>query len=118
MLDSRHPIESAKDKLIEVLNSNVVAFRGVCESSLNSIGDQMVQLHLITDEVRRNISYDGIISSFTATMQIKTNPEELKRHCLKFIFALNAVGGPVSEVAQTILHAWTNIFTSDLRVQL
>ena len=58
----------------------------------------MIQSGLITHDTLRNITYDAIIDSCIATLQIKRNKDQLKRYCLKFISALDKVGGPVSAV--------------------
>ena len=70
----------------------------------------MAELHqvgIIAKSVKEELTYNRIIDSFLAGIDLIHNQDDLKRECNKFLLALSQVGGPVVHAVTLLRDEWS-----------
>ena len=94
------------------------ALSGVFEHSLGAIANHLLQVGIITREVKKSATYDSMIDTFISAMGLKCTMSDLERHCVKFLKALSNVGGPVADAADVIQEEWIEAVESKLEFKI
>ena len=82
------PIVMLKQNLQKVLTKNQVSFINVFQLSLQNILAELHQVGIIAKSVKEEPTYDRIIDSFLAGIDLIHNQDDLKRECNKFLLVL------------------------------
>lgn len=102
-------ITSIIKKIELILTNNHVALNAAFELSLTAVANKLFQEHIISSDVYKSPSYDGIIESFKASLKFKRSLPAVGEHCSKFLKALSNVPGPVSDAAEMIKDEWIEL---------
>ena len=102
-----------RQKLEQVLTKNQVTLNEIISLTPRSIANEMLQIGIISREIlsssaHESISSEKIIRSFIV-LNTKTNIADLDEQCVKFLKGLSNVGGPASEVAESIRKEWLEV---------
>ena len=101
------PINSLKQRIEDVLTTNKVSLKRAFRLSLSDISDELLQDGIIARSVQEEPTYDRIIDSFLAGIDLMHNQDDLKRECNKFLLALSQVGGgPVIHAVTLLREEW------------
>ena len=73
---------------------------------LPSLASKMFAASLISNEVQRSPSFNGIIDEFKAGMSYITEQSELEDHCIKFLRACTDERGAIAKAARTLQKDW------------
>lgn len=111
-------VASVKQIIECVLTDNQVALKTAFNLSLTSISDELLQSHIITQDVHTSPSYDNIIGSFKATMNFISTLPELEAYCSKFLTALSNVGGQLRYASKEIQQKWIETVRNEVGTEL
>ena len=76
---------------------------------LPSLTSNMFAAGLISNEIRRTPSFDGIIDEFKAGMSYITEQSKFGDHCTKFLRACIDEGGAIAMAARTLQKDWKEV---------
>ena len=65
--------------------------------------------NVITDDLHDKPVYTEIWEQFTSYLACLGEKQEFEKHCRAFLYALQAVGGPMKDVADQITDEWKEI---------
>ena len=95
-----------KKKLKQILNQHHVNLDCAFQPSLSSIANELFQVKIITEDVRKSPTYDNIIGSFQSGIMFIDNQSELEEKLEKFLSVLSKIGGPLDAAATMLKKEW------------
>ena len=101
-----NPVNILKRRIKDVLTTNKVSLKRAFQLSLPNISDELHQVGIIARSVQEEPTYEKIIGSFLAGIDLMHNQDDLKRECNKFLLALSQVGGPVVHAVTLLREEW------------
>ena len=84
----------------------------LCDSSrtcLPALASKMFAAGLISSEVQRSPSFNGIIDEFKSGMSFVTEKSELENHCIKFLRACIEIRGAIAMAARALQKDWKEV---------
>ena len=84
----------------------------LCESSRNCLSElasKMYAAGVISNEVQRSPSFNGIIDEFKAGMSFITEQSELKDYCTKFLRVCIDIKGAIAMAARALQKDWKEV---------
>ena len=76
---------------------------------MSSISDQLLQARIITQDIHKSPTYDGIIGSFISGISFIDNFSYLEEKCNRFLSALSYIGGPVAHAVNKLRKEWDRV---------
>ena len=84
----------------------------LCDSSrhcLPALASKMFSAGLISSEVQRSPSFNGIIDEFKSGMSFIMERSELEDHCIKFLRACIEIRGTIAKAARALQKDWKEV---------
>ena len=95
--------------VIDVLTKRHAELCDSSRSCLPSLASKMFAADLISNEVQRSPTFNGIIDEFKAGMSYITERSELEDHCTKFLRACIDIKGPIAKTAGALQKDWKEV---------
>ena len=102
-------VDTMKKKLKQILNQHHVNLDYAFQPSLSSIANELFQVKIITEDVRKLPTYDNIIKSFQGIIMFIDNQSELEEKLEIFLSVLSNFGGPLDAAATMLKKEWEKI---------
>ena len=101
-------LKEVRGAIKDVLNSKYAVLGDIVESekTLTKWTGQLRQAGIIDKAITRNPTYHDIIDSFTAALPLLATITDIEAHCQKFIDGLRELGGPATQLADTLREKW------------
>ena len=99
-------LDIIKKKIKDTITKRHVILKDIFSLSLRSISDELFQVRIITKDINRSPTYDGIIQSFLLGLTLIEDQSQLRKRCDTFLTALTNVGGPASDAAEILRKEW------------
>ena len=84
----------------------------LCESSRNclaALASKMFSAGLISSEVQRSPSFNGIVDELKSGMSFITERSELENYCTKFLRACIEIRGAIAMAARALQKDWKEV---------
>ena len=91
-------ISCIKDEIDE----NFADLRTIFENSLEEVSAELFSSGLITNATKKNPSFKAIITDFNSVLPFKKTVPKIEQHCKKLFDVLHKVGGPFTDVADSL----------------
>ena len=85
-----------------VFTENFSKLKDVAELDMDDLAAKLFTAKIIPAGIRRNPTFDKIISSFEAGLKLRKTNEAILTHCKAFLNAFDESGGPLSDAAEDI----------------
>ena len=102
-------IPNLKRAILKVLTSQHAALCRLCTHNLKAFADEMFSVHLLSEEVHRSPTFNGIIDEFKSAMAFMREYSQLNDHCAKLLSVFTALGGSFIEAASYLREEWIKV---------
>ena len=113
-VDAKQVIQCIK----EVMQTYHSDLSELFEGLLNTVSSEMYAVCLIPQAVKKNPTFDAIMSSFLSGFAFKKNLEDVEKYCVKFFNVFYKIGGQFVDAADSIKHTIQDTVRDKLTVQL
>ena len=100
----------------EEFDNSYATLKTMFENSLEGISAELFTSRLITDETRRNPSYNAILIDFNTALLFMDEIPMILQHCRKFFTVFNKIGGPFASAGHSLQQSITRNISNKLHL--
>ena len=101
-MDTYNTAKAVISCIKDEIEKNFADLKNVFENSLEEVSAELFSSGLITNATKKNPSFEAIISHFESVLPFKNTVPKIEQHCKKFFGVLCKVGGPFTDVADSL----------------
>ena len=113
-----YKIEDLHECIDSVVNNNYSKLSRVFEGGLTGLSLELFSKGIITNDVQKEPSFDGIMSCFKAGLAYKTDLGEVEDYCGVFFKAFYTIGGPFKGAADKLKNEIIANVKKELRIDM
>ena len=97
-----YTIDDVQDCIASVVDRNYSRLNKLFEGGMKTISLELFSAGIITIDVQKEPTFEGILSCFRAGFAFKSEVHELEHYCTCFFKAFYKAGGPFTEAADKL----------------
>ncbi len=101
-----------------VVNNNYFKLSRVFEGGLTGLSLELFSKGIITKDVQKEPSFDGIMNCFKAGLAYKSDQGEVEEYCRVFFKAFHTIGGPFVVAADKLKSEIIANVKKDLQIDM